>query len=95
MRLMRSRILAMRYSYEYNKNSILTIDNRIDWFFRLDVLETIYDEEILHRKMSKSYFDRYIHFDFAASWNSTKSIDSDHFYEHLRLFLFESVTRTK
>ena len=36
----------MKYSYEYNEDSVLTIDNRIDWFFRLDVLETICDEEI-------------------------------------------------
>ena len=63
---MRSRIFAIEYSYEYNKNSVSTIDDRIDWFFRLDVLETIYDEEILHYRMSRSSFRRYIHFDFAA-----------------------------
>ena len=79
IRLIWCRILATKYSYEYFENSILTIDNRIDWFFRFDVLETIYDEEILHYKMSRSSSDRYIHFEFAASWDSTKSIDSNHF----------------
>ena len=43
---MLSRILAIEYSYEYNKRHILIINDRINWFFRLDVLETIYDEEI-------------------------------------------------
>ena len=54
MRLVRDRILVMNYSYEYIENSILVINNRIDWFLRLDVLETSYDEEILHWRMSKS-----------------------------------------
>ena len=53
MRLVRGRVLVMEYSYEYNEDSILAIDNRIDWFFRLGVLETIYDEKILHSKVSR------------------------------------------
>ena len=66
MRFMRNRIFVIEYSYEYIKNFVLIINNKIDWFFRFDMFETIYDEKILHRKMSKSNFDRYIHYDFDA-----------------------------
>ena len=45
---MRSRILAMEYSYEYNKGPVPTIGNRVDRFFRFDMLETVYDGEVLH-----------------------------------------------
>ena len=54
MRLIRDRVIVMKYSYEYKEDSILIVDNRIDWFFRLDVLETIYCEKILHCRMPRS-----------------------------------------
>ena len=60
MRLMRSRVFVTKYSYEYNENFILTIHTRIDWFFRLDVLDTIYDEEVVHCRMSKSIYSRWL-----------------------------------
>ena len=46
MRLILKRILVIEDSYECVEDFILIKDNRIDWFFRLDTLETIYDEEI-------------------------------------------------
>ena len=67
VRLVRGRILAMEYSYEYIEDPILAIGNRIDWFLRLDVLETGYDGEILHWRVPKSSFGRYIHSGLAAS----------------------------
>ena len=54
LRFMRNRIFVKRYSYEYIKNFILIKDNKIDWFFEFEMLETIYDEKILHCRMSKS-----------------------------------------
>ena len=54
MRFIRNRVIVMKYSYEYKKNFILIVNNKIDWFFRFDVLETIYCEKNLHCKMSKS-----------------------------------------
>ena len=67
MRLVRNRVFVMKYSYEYNKDSILIVNNKFDWFFRLEMLETIYSEEILHCRISRPNFDRYIHSDLAAS----------------------------
>ena len=49
-----NRFFAIKHLYEYNENFILIINNKIDWFFRLEMLETIYDEKIMHRKMSRS-----------------------------------------
>ena len=83
-----SRILATMYSYEYIENSILTIDNRIDWFFRPEMLEKIYDEETLHWRMSKSIYSSlpcYVQSDF------TKSINSDQFLETLVQKAFATV----
>ena len=54
MCLVRNRILVTEYSYEYIKDSILTKNNRIDWFFEPEMLETIYDKKILHCKMPRS-----------------------------------------
>ena len=54
LRFMRNHIFAIEYSYEYIENFILIVDNRINWFIQLDVLETIYDEKILHCKTPKS-----------------------------------------
>ena len=51
-----NRILVIKDSYEYIESFILIINNKIDWFFRFDVIDTIYDKEILHREMSKSNF---------------------------------------
>ena len=45
MRLIRSRILVTEDSYEYHEDFLFAVKNRIDWFFRLDVLDTIYDKE--------------------------------------------------
>ena len=45
MRLIRDRILVTKDSYEYNENSFLVIDSWIDWFFRLKMLDTAFDEE--------------------------------------------------
>ena len=49
-----SRILATMYSYEYNKGPILAIGGGTDWFFRLDVFETVYSGEVLHLKSAKT-----------------------------------------
>ena len=43
MRFVRNHILAMKHLYEYNENFFRAMKNKNDWFFRLDVLETIYD----------------------------------------------------
>ena len=96
LRLDWSRILVTKDSYEYIESSILIIDNRIDWFFRLDVLETIYDEEILHFRMSRSnLIDIFIlTFDNCIQDSSTKSTDSNQLLEALRLFLLNRSTRT-
>ena len=79
MRFMRSRIFAIEYSYEHIKNSVLTIDNRIDEFFLLRVLETIYDEKI-YRKMSKSNLIDIFILIWQLHWKQFHeiSIDSNH-----------------
>ena len=53
----------MKYSYEYNEGPILAIDSRIDWFFQLEVLETVYGGEICIEECH----DRYIHSGLVAS----------------------------
>ena len=58
MRLVRDRVLVMEYSYEYNKGSIPIVGNRIDWFFRPEVLETIYSGEVLHCRMPRPIYSR-------------------------------------
>ena len=60
MRLIRDHVLVMKYSYEYNENCFLILVNRIDWFLWLDVLDTIYDEEISHWRVSKSIYSRWL-----------------------------------
>ena len=59
MRFIRNRVFVMKYSYECIKDFIFIINNRIDWFFRLDVFDMIYDEKILRWKMSKSIYSRW------------------------------------
>ena len=55
MRLMRNRILVIKNSYEYNKDVFLIFNNKIEWFFRFEMIDKIYDEKkILHWKMSRS-----------------------------------------
>ena len=66
IRLIRDRILATEYSYEYTKDFVLVIDCRTSWLFQLEMLETIYGEKILHYRMPRSNFDRYIHSDLVA-----------------------------
>ena len=78
MHFIRNRVNVMKYSYEYKKNTILIINNKIDWFFEFEMLETIYDKEILHWKKSKSIYSFwfcYVQNDF------TKSINSNQFLE--------------
>ena len=43
----------MEYLYEYNGGSLRAIRSRDDWFFPLDVLETVYDGEVLHRRVPR------------------------------------------
>ena len=59
MRLVRNRVLVMKYSYEYNENFILIINNKIDWFFRFDVFETIYHEKICIEKCQNRIWSIY------------------------------------
>ena len=82
MRLVRNRVFVMKYSYEYNENFVLTVNNKINWFFRFDVFETNYDEEILHKECQDRIWSIY------SSWspiivctqnNFTKSTDSNQF----------------
>ena len=69
----------MKYSYEYNEDSVQTINNRIDWFFRLDVLDTIRNEEkVLHWRVSKSNLINIFTLILLHSCDFTKSIDSNH-----------------
>ena len=60
MRLIRNRIFVTKNSYESHEDCFLIHDNKIDWFLRLDVLDTIYDEEISHWRMSKSIYSRWL-----------------------------------
>ena len=46
LRFVWSRSLAMKHLYEYNESFLRAIKSRNNWFFRLDVLETIYAEKI-------------------------------------------------
>ena len=59
MRLVLSRILVMKNSYECIESSILVVDSWIDWFFRLKMLDTAFDEEILHCRVSRSIYSRW------------------------------------
>ena len=63
MRLVLRRILVTEDSYECAEDPILTIGNRIDWFFRLDVPDMVYSEEICIEECQ----DQYIHVGLAAS----------------------------
>ena len=78
-----SRILVTMYSYEYMKDSIKARDNRIDWFFEFEMLETIHDEKILHCKMPRSnLIDIFILiFDSCIQSSFTNSIDLDQLLE--------------
>ena len=76
LRLVWSRFLAMKYLYEYNEDSFRAMKNKNDWFFSLDVLETIYDEKILHWRVSKSIYLRWFCNNCIQN-NFIKSIDSN------------------
>ena len=72
------RYFANEYSYEYIEDFVLVMNNRIDWFFGLEMLETDYDEEILHWRVSRSIYS----FWFCCIESSfTKSTDSNQFLE--------------
>ena len=58
LRLVWSGILAIEYSYEYNEGLVLAIDDRTDWFFRLDMLETVYGGEVLRCRMPRPVYSR-------------------------------------
>ena len=83
MRLIRGRVIVMKYSYEYNESSILTIDNRTGWFFRLDVLETIYDEEICIAECQDHIWSIYSSWSCCIQDSFTKSTDSNQLLEAL------------
>ena len=59
MCFMRNHIRITNDSYECFENFILIIDDKINWFFRLDVFETIYDEKILHEKCQNRFWSIY------------------------------------
>ena len=61
LRFVWNRIFVIEYSYEYIEIHILIINNKIDWFFRFDVFETIYREKICIEKCQ----NRNIYIDFA------------------------------
>ena len=78
MRLVRDRVLVMEDSYECNEDTILAVDDRTNWFFRLDMLDTVYGGEVLHSECQ----DRYIHFwPCCIQGSSTKSADSGQLLE--------------
>ena len=84
MRLVRDRVLVMKYSYEYNEDFVLTVNNRINWFFRFDVLETNYDEKILHKECQDRIWPIYsfwLSIVVCTQDSFTKSTDSNQFSE--------------
>ena len=59
LRFVWNRFFVIKHFYECNENFFRVIKNRNDWFFRLDVFETIYDEKILHEKCQNRIWSIY------------------------------------
>ena len=102
LRLVWSRFLVMKHLYEYDEDFFRVMKSRSDWFFRLDVFETIYDEDICIEKCQNriwsiysSWFCNCIQNNF-TKYRLTQIISRSFFFrKRLRLLLFKNDTRTK
>ena len=75
MRLVLSRILVMKNSYECIESSILVADNWIDWFFRLKMLDTAFDEDVCIEECQDRIWSIYSSWFSIIAFKTVSSID--------------------